>query len=353
MHRCLQLARLGGAAVAPNPMVGAVLVYEDRIIGEGYHQYYGGPHAEPNCIEQAMQQQPDKIAESTLYVSLEPCAHHGKTPPCADLIIRHRIPRVVIGCRDRFEQVDGRGIAKLKAAGIEVTVGILESEARELNKAFFTFHQQQRPYIILKWAQTANGFIGGPSDQRLRISDPLTNRKVHQWRSAVAAIMVGANTADQDDPLLDNRHWFGPAPKKILLDPRLRVPPDRRLFHQGTDTLVFNTLKDAIQGAVLYLKVEQDHYLSGVLRELYQHQIQSVLVEGGRMVLQSFIDAGIWDEARVISNPGLILAEGIPAPRLRQGLPIGQEQSAGDFIHYYKNQHNGYINGDTGLLQYD
>ncbi|HVS95811.1 MAG TPA: bifunctional diaminohydroxyphosphoribosylaminopyrimidine deaminase/5-amino-6-(5-phosphoribosylamino)uracil reductase RibD, partial [Puia sp.] len=212
MRRCLQLARLGAGHVAPNPMVGAVLVFEDRVIGEGYHRRYGGPHAEPECI--ASVAEPDKtlIGRSTLYVSLEPCAHHGKTPPCADLIVRMGISRVVIGCRDPFPEVNGKGIERLRAAGVEVQTGILEDECVRLNKRFFTFHLEDRPFIVLKWAQTARGFIAHSraGAERLRISNEITDRLVHKWRSEEASILVGPRTAVLDDPALTVRLWKGP-----------------------------------------------------------------------------------------------------------------------------------------------
>ncbi len=234
MHRCLELARLGAGYVAPNPMVGAVLLHEGRIIGEGWHKEYGKAHAEVNCINAVKESERQFISQSTLYVSLEPCAHHGKTPPCTDLIIRHKIPRVVIGCRDSFKEVDGKGIEKLKAAGIEVETAVLEQECRELNKRFFTFHTKQRPYIILKWAQTSDGFIAPlippkvgisePQTQRLFISNEYSNILVHQWRSEEAAIMVGTNTALLDNPELTTRLWPGPSPVRLVIDLNLRLP---------------------------------------------------------------------------------------------------------------------------------
>ena len=202
MHRCIQLAKLGAGYVAPNPMVGAVLVQRDRIIGEGYHQQYGGPHAEVNCIASVNETDKDLISASTLYVSLEPCSHFGKTPPCADMIIKHKIPKVVIGSRDPSKEVNGKGIEKLKAAGVEVEVGILENECKTLNRRFFIFNTQHRPYIILKWAQTADHKIAGITDERLFISSEVTNRLVHKWRSEEASILVGTNTALYDDPEL-------------------------------------------------------------------------------------------------------------------------------------------------------
>jgi diaminohydroxyphosphoribosylaminopyrimidine deaminase/5-amino-6-(5-phosphoribosylamino)uracil reductase len=317
LHRCLELARQAAGYTAPNPMVGAVLVYDGHIIGEGFHQQYGGPHAEVNCIDSVKDTDRHLIASSTMYVSLEPCAHFGKTPPCADLIIRHKIPQVVIGCRDPFAQVDGKGIEKLEAAGTKVTVGVLEQAATELNKRFFTFHRQHRPYIILKWAQTANGRIGKEDYARLRISGALTNRLVHRWRSEEAAILVGTNTAFFDDPQLNTRLWSGPDPVRLVVDMDLRLPSSLKLFDKTVRTIVFNTRQHEEQGNLLYYQVTKDVSLvHQIANALYQQKILSVLVEGGARLLQSFIDEGYWDEARIITNEELFVEGGIAAPVL-------------------------------------
>lgn len=343
MRRCLQLAALAAGNVAPNPMVGAVLVFDGSIIGEGWHRNYGGPHAEVHCIAEALQNHPEKIGRSTLYVSLEPCAHYGKTPPCTDLIIQHKIPKVVIGCRDSFEKVDGKGIAQLRKAGIEVVTGVLEHEAIELNRAFFTFHEQKRPYIILKWAQTTDGFIAGTGEERLLISNDYSNRLVHKWRTHTAAIMVGANTAIKDDPLLDNRNWTGPAPQKVLFDPHLKVPAHLRLFNGKDVVFVINTVKDAVAQNILYIKAAKPDLIKDTLHQLYQLNIQSVLVEGGRRLLQSFIDAGIWDEAYVITNKSLLANSGLPAPLLTGQHKLKEERLLNDEIAYFKNGKNNKI----------
>jgi len=317
LHRCLELARQAAGHTAPNPMVGAVLVHEGRIIGEGWHKQYGGPHAEPNCIDSVPDDDRHLIPQSTLYVSLEPCAHFGKTPPCADLIVRHRIPHVVIGARDPFEQVDGKGIDKLKAAGIDVTVGVLEEASTELNKRFFTFHTKHRPYIILKWAQTANGIIGNDDHSRLMISNALSNRTVHKWRSEEAAILVGTNTALFDDPQLTTRHWPGPNPVRLVVDMDLRLPASLQLFDGSTRTIVFNALQHGEKGQLQYYQITRDVTLVHQLANaLYQLKILSVLVEGGAQLLQRFIDEGYWDEARIITNETLFVPQGIRAPEL-------------------------------------
>lgn len=320
MSRCLQLARLAAGYTAPNPLVGAVLVHQGRIIGEGFHRQYGGPHAEVNCIDSVQEADRPLIAQSTMYVSLEPCAHFGKTPPCADLIVRHRIPEVVIGCRDPFVEVDGKGIDKLHAAGIKTTVGVLEKEATELNKRFFTFHRQHRPYIILKWAQTANGRIGNEGNARLRISGPLANRLVHKWRSEEAAILVGTNTALFDDPQLTTRLWNGPNPIRLVVDMDLRLPSSLKLFDRQVKTIVFNAVQHTEQDNLLYYQVTKDVSLvHQIANALYQLKIVSVFIEGGTRLLQSFIDEGYWDEARIITNEALLIDGGIPAPVLGAG----------------------------------
>ncbi len=230
MHRCIELARLAAGRAAPNPMVGSVLLFEDRIIGEGYHQQYGQAHAEVNCINSVKEEDKHLIEKSVIYVLLEPCAHFGKTPPCADLIIKHKIPTVVIGCRDPFEQVDGKGIEKLNNAGIKVITGVLENECKELNKRFFTFHINKRPYIILKWAQSKNQKIANADFSRVLITSALSNRLVHKWRSEEAGIMVGTKTALQDNPALNTRHWTGPDPLRLVVDMNLRLPSDLQIF---------------------------------------------------------------------------------------------------------------------------
>lgn len=337
LHRCLELASLAAGHTAPNPLVGAVLVHQGRIIGEGFHRQYGGPHAEPNCINSVAAADSHLIPHATLYVSLEPCAHYGKTPPCADLIVRHRIPEVVIGCRDPFVEVDGKGIEKLEAAGVKVTVGVLEQAATELNKRFFTFHTAHRPYIILKWAQTANRRIGNADHSRLHISGDLTNRLVHQWRSEEAAILVGTNTALWDDPQLNTRLWTGPDPVRLVVDSDLRLPASLKLFDKKVRTIVFNSLQHQQQDNLLYYQVTKEASLvQQVANALYQQKILSVLVEGGARLLQSFIDEDYWDEARVITNNALFVDDGIPAPVLRSGTLVQTQQVGTDTIQIIK-----------------
>lgn len=314
MQRCIELARLGAGNTAPNPMVGAVLVHHDRIIGEGYHVQYGEAHAEVNCINNIAEKDRHLLAESTIYVSLEPCSHYGKTPPCADLIIRMQIPKVVIGCRDSFEKVNGSGIEKLQAASVEVEYGIMEEECRELNKCFFTFHEKQRPYIILKWAQSADGKIAGRDGEQIKISNEFTDRQVHRWRSEEAGILVGVNTALKDNPSLTARLWPGKSPVRILLDDHLQVPGNFNIYNEEAPVIVFNKMKSGTEGNTLFIK--NTGGTEELMKMLYNENVSSVIVEGGAKTLQHFIDEGNWDEARVITNTKQHIGQGIQAPVL-------------------------------------
>ncbi len=360
MRRCLELASLAAGHTAPNPMVGAVLVYdrsagedqsngEERIIGEGYHMQYGRPHAEPNCIASVKEEDRRLIADSTLYVSLEPCAHHGKTPPCADLIIEKKIPRVVIGCRDPYPQVNGKGIEKLLSAGVKVSTGVLEAESIRLNKRFFTFNTLHRPYIILKWAQSADGKIAGPfgagAAQRTLISNEYTNRLVHKWRSEEAAILVGTRTALVDDPALTVRLWNGPNPIRLVIDKDLKLPETLQLFDRKVRTIVFNRVRQGEENNILYYHLkDEEGVVEGVIRALYKLKIQSVLVEGGARLLQSFIDEDCWDEARVITNNELEIQDGLAAPLLKEARLLSKENLLSDSIRIYDR---------TGFLLHD
>ena len=337
MHRCLQLAKLGAGTVAPNPMVGAVLVYKNSIIGEGYHQQYGQAHAEVNCINYVKATDQSLIENSTLYVSLEPCAHYGKTPPCADLIIKNKIPNVVIGCRDSYTEVDGKGIQKLQQAGIKVVTGILGKDALELNKRFFTFHTKHRPYIILKWAQSADGKIANEDFSAVKISSEITNRLVHKWRSEEAAILIGTNTALHDNPSLTNRLWQGNNPIRLVIDRQIKLPAFLYIFDGAVKTIVFNQVKNEEQPNVIFYKLTAgEDMLADLLNALHQLNIQSVLVEGGAVLLKSFIDKNYWDEARVITNQQLTIGDGINAPQLKNNSLINTEKIGSDLISFYK-----------------
>jgi diaminohydroxyphosphoribosylaminopyrimidine deaminase/5-amino-6-(5-phosphoribosylamino)uracil reductase len=338
MRRCIALALQGLGYTAPNPMVGAILVYNDRIIGEGYHAKYGQAHAEVNCISSVAEEDKQYIPSSVLYVSLEPCVHFGKTPPCADLIIQNRIPKVVIGCRDPFSEVNGRGIEKLADAGIEVIAGVLEQECMELNKRFFIFHTEHRPYVILKWAQTINGRIGTGTIERLMITNPETNRKVHKWRSEEASVLVGTQTALLDDPSLDNRLWTGNSPVRLVLDLSLRLPQVLKIYNQQQRTVIFNLQSDEETGNLRYYRFQKEtELIPQILSACYELQLQSILVEGGTRLIQSFIDTGSWDEIRVTTNDHMMVETGIEAPVLPPMECWYSEKIISDTIRYYKN----------------
>ncbi len=336
MQRCLQLAILGAGNTAPNPIVGAVLVHAGKIIGEGCHQQYGGPHAEVNCINSVADADKDLIEKSTLYVSLEPCSHFGKTPPCTDLVIANKIPEVVIGCRDSFAAVDGKGIERLMAAGIQVNVGILEKECRELNKRFFTFHEKHRPYIILKWAQSSDGRIAARGADRIFISNEITNRLVHQWRTEEAAILVGTNTVLLDDPALTARLWPGKDPVRLVIDKELKLPVHLKLFDGSVKTIVFNYIKQSATENLVYHRLNKEEGIPvQILSALYNMQLQSVMVEGGSKLLQSLIDEGFWDEARVITNSAMVIGEGLDAPVLKNEMELSEQKIENDVISYF------------------
>ncbi len=310
MRRCLQLARCGEAGAQPNPMVGALVVCDGRIIGEGYHRRCGGPHAEVNAISSVKEKH--LLSRSTIYVSLEPCAHFGKTPPCADFIVRCGIPRVVIGCTDPFAKVNGLGIKKLKDAGCEVIVGVLEDECRKLNRRFFTFHQKRRPWITLKWAQSEDGFIG--KDERVILSNALTQTLVHRLRARSGAILVGTRTALIDNPTLTTRYWTGPNPLRLTIDRHGILPPTLHLKDNSTPTVIYS-----------HESIEE------ILADLYHRGIQSLIVEGGTKLLQSFIDAGLWDEARIETAP-VRLGEGVKAPVLPECSPANSHTYCGHLV---------------------
>ncbi len=316
MLRCLELARKGAGRVAPNPMVGAVLVHRGNIIAEGWHRQYGGPHAEADCLQSVRPEHQALIPESTLYVNLEPCAHQGKTPPCADLIIRHRISQVVIGCVDTFSKVSGKGIEKLRAAGIAVELGIEEEACRSLNRRFFTFHEKQRPYVLLKWAQSADGFIAPEGEQRQMLSNAFSQRLVHKIRSEEAAILVGYKTALIDNPQLNSRLWPGASPLRIVVDKNLELPANLQLFTDGQPTLILNGRKEEKAAQVHWRKISSNNMAASILQVLHEECIMSVLIEGGSKTLSLFLDSGLWDEAFVIDAPGT-LQRGLRAPGLK------------------------------------
>ena len=325
MARCLQLAMNGRFGASPNPMVGAVIVHDGKIIGEGYHRQCGGPHAEVNAVRSVKDER--LLRESTMYVSLEPCAHYGKTPPCADMIVEKGIPRVVVGCRDSFDQVDGKGIQKLREAGVDVTVGVLEKECLELNRVFFTYHGKKRPYITLKWAQSADGYIDkvrgnneyeGEKVEAVRFSTDETAVRVHRLRALNDAILVGRRTAELDDPSLTTRMWPGANPLRLVIDREGALDMGLKLFGGTTKTTVFTDVFRDFGGSETVEQVKLDFsrdILPQMMAYLHEHKVQRLLVEGGAVVLQSFIDSGLWDEAYVEEAP-FSLGDGVVAPHI-------------------------------------
>ncbi len=326
MQRCLDLAILGMGDVAPNPMVGCVIVHEGTIIGEGYHQKFGEPHAEVNAIRSVKNQ--ELLGQSTLYVSLEPCAHFGKTPPCSDLIIENRIPRVVIGTIDPFAKVAGKGIERMQNAGIQVAVGVLEKECREQNRRFFTFHEKKRPYILLKWAQTLDGFIDTDRSETQHptwITNALSKRLVHKQRSEESAILIGTNTATYDNPALTVREWTGNQPVRMVIDRTSRLNANLHLFDRKATTWVFTREQKSDNENLQFISLDFGrNILPQLLSELYKRDILSVIVEGGSVLLNSFLDAGLWDEAFVYTG-NQFFGKGVAAPHI-SGETIGFEK---------------------------
>ncbi|RXG32858.1 diaminohydroxyphosphoribosylaminopyrimidine deaminase [Leeuwenhoekiella marinoflava DSM 3653] len=320
MSRCLQLAKNGLGNTYPNPMVGSVIVCDSKIIGEGWHQKAGQPHAEVNAINSV--KETELLEKSTIYVSLEPCSHFGKTPPCSDLIIAKGIKKVVIGTVDPFAEVAGRGIKKLLNAGCEVLVGILETECQTLNKRFFTFHQKKRPYVILKWAESLNGFIAPDAESRNKkepfwITTKTSRQLVHKWRAEEQSILIGANTVKADNPSLTTRDWAGNSPTRIIIDRELSLSKEATVFDQQVPTLVITTLEEENKPNLKYIKVDFTKNLPAQICEaLYTEGLQSVIIEGGAKTLQAFIDEKIWDEARVFKGSS-IFQSGVKAPVLK------------------------------------
>jgi diaminohydroxyphosphoribosylaminopyrimidine deaminase/5-amino-6-(5-phosphoribosylamino)uracil reductase len=338
MQRCIQLAKNGLGTTYPNPMVGAVLVDGGEIIGEGWHERAGGPHAEVRAIDQVSD--PDRLKSATLYVSLEPCSHHGRTPPCADLIIKMGIPNVVIGSVDPNPEVSGNGIAKLQAAGCAVTKGVLKESCDQLNRRFFTFHQKRRPYITLKWAQTANGYIAAADQTNnsgpVWISGPLSRQHAHKLRANEQAILVGAGTVLKDNPSLTTRHWAGANPLRVVIDPKGLLPKDRHIFNHKAPTLyVSRKSRSDLKGTRQLVLSETATVLDQVLDELYQSGIQSLVVEGGAQTLAGFIEHDLWDEAFIYSGIAH-WDSGLRAPVIG-GSVIGRNMLRDDLLTHLKN----------------
>lgn len=316
MARCLELARHGAGHTAPNPMVGAVVVHNGVIVGEGYHRRCGEAHAEVNAIASVRDEA--ILRDSTIYVSLEPCSHYGKTPPCAELIIRKGIPRVVVGCMDPFPEVSGRGVRMLRDAGVEVVTGVLEEECRALNEAFMTFQSEKRPFVTLKWAESADGFLDvartSPDISPVVFSNVVTAACVHKLRAESAAILVGTNTALLDNPSLTVRRWSGKSPVRLVIDRERKIPASYHLLDDTIPTIVFTTGEKKKIGQTEYIPLDfRISIVHQILQCLFERQLNSLMVEGGSIMLQQFLDSGYWDRAIVEESP-LTLGAGVKAP---------------------------------------
>lgn len=301
MQRAMELARLGAGYVSPNPLVGCVIVHDGKIIGEGWHQQYGGPHAEVHAINDVSNK--DLLQESTVYVTLEPCSHFGKTPPCADMLITHKVRKVVVANVDPNPLVNGDGLNKLRKSGAEVITGILDKKGRELNRRFLIYVEKQRPYITLKWAESADGFIARKNFDSKWISDEFSRQLVHKWRTEEDAVLVGMRTAQYDNPQLNVRDWTGRNPVRIVIDRFLKLSEKLNLFDGSQKTLCYNLLKHEELHNISLVRINEQNFLAEIMHDLYNKKIQSLIVEGGAQTLQAFIDAGLWDEARVFVSP--------------------------------------------------
>jgi diaminohydroxyphosphoribosylaminopyrimidine deaminase/5-amino-6-(5-phosphoribosylamino)uracil reductase len=335
IQRTFDLAAMGVGAVSPNPRVGCVIVKDGEVIGEGWHKKFGEAHAEVNAIASVADK--DQLAGCTAYVSLEPCSHFGKTPPCSDLLIQHGVRKVVISNLDTNPLVAGEGLKKLKEAGIEVITGVLEKEGRDLNKRFFTYHEKQRPYIILKWAQTSDGFIAHSNYESKWISNEFSRQLVHKWRSEEDAILVGTKTAAHDNPNLTVREWSGRNPVRLVIDRFLRLSDNLNLFDKSVPTVCFNLLKHEEHANLKLVRLDEQHFIPQLLTWLHNEKIQSLIVEGGSQTLSFFIESGLWDEARVFSSPRSF-HKGIKSPSL-QGDLISREQISTDMLQIYSRHH--------------
>lgn len=339
MHRAFELAYLGLGRVSPNPMVGCVIVHDGNIIGEGWHRNFGGPHAEVNAINNVVE--PEKIKDSEVYVTLEPCSHEGKTPPCADLLVNHGVKAVYIASLDINPLVAGKGIQKLKDAGIDVSPGICEEQGNDVNKRFFTFHSQKRPYIILKWAQTIDRFIARKNFNSKWISNDYSRQLVHKWRAEEDAVMVGANTGFYDNPKLDVRDWNGDFkhPVRLVVDPNLRVPSSHALYDGSYYTIIYNLAKSSSQRNFELVKLNKDYFAEEIMADLYRREIQSVIVEGGSFLINSLISKNLWDDARVFISDKTF-GSGIKAPDLYHAELIERRKIFNDELLFFK-----HING--------
>ncbi len=317
MERAIQLAKLGKGRVSPNPLVGCVIVKNGRIVGEGYHQNYGEAHAEVNAVNSVANQK--DLVGSVVYVTLEPCSHHGKTPPCSDMLITKKVGAVKIACLDPNPKVSGNGKRKLESVGIHVEVGLLDKESRFMNRRFLRFYEDKRPYIILKWAETKDGYIARKNFDSKWISNSHSRKIVHKWRAEEDAILVGKNTALYDNPRLNVRDWEGNNPTRIVIDHNLDVPGDYHLLDGTIPTMIFNNKKTASNENIDWVQIERDDPLRGVLHEMWKRRIQSVIIEGGANTIQQFIEEDLWDEARVFHS-AIEFGDGIEGPKLSGNL---------------------------------
>ncbi len=337
MQRCFQLAANALGKTYPNPIVGCVIVHNNRIIGEGYHQEYGGPHAEVNALNSIRYEDKNLLSESTVYVNLEPCSHYGNTPPCADLLINNQVKKVVIACVDPFDKVAGQGINKLKYAGIDVQLGIKQKEAEFLNRRFMKYCTQQRPYIILKWAESADGYMDIERSNDKKGSFTLSNKQTqivnHIWRSQEQAILVGKNTVLNDNPILTTRLIKGINPVRLVLDRDLTIPQYYNIYNTEAKTIVFNAIKNNLKANIEYILAIE---LKDILNVLYEKKIQSVIVEGGAKVLNEFLYQNIWDEIRIIKTD-VNLATGLKSPKVNMK-SVKIETYDNNVIHYIYNQ---------------
>ena len=336
MQRAIELAYLGLGKVSPNPMVGCVIVKNGKIIGEGWHKEFGGPHAEVNALNSVSEV--EQIQGCDVYVTLEPCSHQGKTPPCADLLVTQGVKNVYVANQDVNPLVAGKGIRKLQDASVQVSVGIGGKEGAILNKRFFTFHMKKRPYIILKWAQTADRFIARKNFDSKWISNEYSRQLVHKWRAEEDAVMVGSNTAVFDNPKLNVRDWPSPVkqPVRLVIDPNLKVPASHALFDGSQKTIIYNLKKSESGKNVFLIKIEEQDFLDHVLRDLQKRDIQSVIVEGGAYLINSLISKSLWDEARIFVTD-ISFGEGIKAPDLFNATLHEKRKIFNDEVHFFKN----------------
>ena len=338
MRQCIELAARGAGNTAPNPMVGAVIVCENQVIGQGFHERYGESHAEVNAINSV--ENKTLLEKSTIYVNLEPCSHYGKTPPCTNKIIESKIPKVVVGHEDPFPKVKGGGIKILRENGIEVITDILHDECAELNRRFFTFHEKKRPYILLKWAESADGFIDfcrNSDEKRLLISSDETMKLLHQLRAKESAILIGTNTALQDNPSLTIKSAEGKNPVRIVLDKKMKIPTDFRLFDNAAKTIVFTEEKADSHDNIQYINIDFNApILSQIMSVLYQQNIISLMVEGGATLLNQFISAGLYDEVRIETALDVVVGKGVKSPEFDRKNPVEEKRYGNNLIRFFK-----------------